>query len=111
MAKSRDKVKERHWRQLMGEKRASGQSVAVFCRARRIPVHRFYWWQRQLRDRSNSQPSRAAKRSDRFVAVRIPSPGSSLEVVHPGGCVIRLGAGVDTQSLRRVLDALQQAEQ
>lgn len=110
MAMLRDKVKERRWRQLMREKRASGQSVAAFCRARRIPVHQFYWWQRQLRLRNGSQSSGATQTDDPFVPVRVPFGVSTMEVVHPGGCVIRLGAGVDTQSLRRVLDALQQTE-
>jgi hypothetical protein len=46
MAKLRDEGKERYWRQLLREFQTSGQSVAAFCRARRIPQHQFYWWQR-----------------------------------------------------------------
>ena len=111
MAKSRDKIKERRWQQLIREKRASGQSVAVFCRVRRIPEHQFYWWQRQLRLRHGSQSSGATQTDDPFLPVRVPFQVPMMELVHPGGCVIRIGAGVDTRSLRRVLDALQQTEQ
>ena len=53
MGQVQDKKKEQHWRRLLPEQKASGKSVAVFCRQRRIPVHQFYWWQRTLRERAD----------------------------------------------------------
>jgi hypothetical protein len=34
----------------------------------------------------------------------------TIEVVHPGGCIVRLVAGVDVQALRNVLSALESEE-
>lgn len=111
MAKSRDKVKERRWERLLRDKQSSRQSVAAFCRARRIPVHQFYWWQRQLRYRKSAQPSTEPAKDATFVSVRVPLHTPTIEVVHRSGCVIRVAAGVDTRSLRSVLDALQPTEE
>jgi hypothetical protein len=44
-----------------------------------------------------------------FVPVRLPAFSFSvgvIEVVHPGGCVVRIPSGFDSDSLRRVLDTL-----
>jgi hypothetical protein len=110
MPKLRDKGKERRWRQLLRERRTSGQSVAAFCRARRIPQHQFYWWQRQLRQHDRLRASDGDRATEAFVAVHVPFHSPGIEIVHPGGCVVRVNSAVDTASLRRVLDALQPTE-
>jgi len=111
MAKSRDKVKQRRWERLLREKQSSRQSVAAFCRARRVPVHQFYWWQRQLRSCKSAQPSTEFRKDATFVSVRVPLHAPTIELVHPSGCVIRVAAGVDARSLRNVLAALQPTEE
>ena len=68
--------KEAYWRRQFSQYKSSGTSVVDFCRRRRIPVR---------------------------LAVFSEGP---IEVVHPGGCVVRVPAGFDTDSLRRVLDTL-----
>jgi hypothetical protein len=92
---------------LLQEKRRSGESVAAFCDKRQIPVHQFYWWQRKLNRRDipdiEEQPPEPAP----FVPVRVSLVSPMIEVVHPGGCVVRVVAGVDVQSLRNVLAALE----
>ena len=108
MAKAQDKAKERYWRRVLQEREESGTSVARFCRRRRIPVHRYYWWQRQLRLRDAAAPSRPD--GGDFIPVRVPVQWPTMEVVHPGGCVVRISAGIDSQSLRSVLQALDSAE-
>ena len=110
MPKAQDKKKEQHWRRLLREHRTSGKSVAKFCHERRLPVHRFYWWQRQLRSRDGQAVSSCSSSAGSFVAVRLPLSLAAIEIVHPGGCLIRVPAGTDAQSLRCVLDALQVAE-
>lgn len=110
MARSPDRSKERRWIRVLQDKQVSGGSVAAFCRKRQIPVHQFYWWQRQLRDRdafdTDEQPLSPAS----FVPVRVSLVAPLIEVVHPGGCVVRVVAGVDAQSLRHVLAALDSRE-
>ena len=110
MAKAQDKKKEQRWRRLLRERRSSGKSVVKFCGERRISVHQFYWWQRQLRSRDGAGFSSESSAGCGFVPVRISLSSPAIEVVHPGGCLIRVAAGVDAKLLRCVLDALPPAE-
>ena len=110
MTRSQDRVKARRWVRLFREKQASGESVAAFCRKRQIPVHQYYWWQRQLRhsdvQNADEQPLSPAP----FVPVRVALGSPMIEVVHPGGCIVRVVAGTDVQALRNVLAALEGGE-
>jgi hypothetical protein len=109
MAKARDRAKERHWLHLLEERGKSGLSVTEYCRQRRIPVSQFFWWQRQLRQRGRRAGSQTS-REPGFVPVRLAAAFPVVEVVHPGGCVLRIPAGFDRQVLRSVLDALDPEE-
>ncbi len=51
MAKSRDAAKETYWRAVIRRQGASGLGVKRFCAREGVPEHRFYWWQRTLRQR------------------------------------------------------------
>jgi len=107
MGKVPDKKKEQHWRRLLHEQKASGKSVAVFCGQRRIPVHQFYWWQRTLRERADQGRAQRSPDEAHFIPVRLPLfSAAPVEVVHPGGCVVRVPVGFDPMSLRRVLETL-----
>jgi transposase-like protein len=107
MAKSQDKTKERYWRRLLRERGDSGKSVSEFCRQRRIPISQYYWWRRQLgrRDAGASSPD-----NHHFIPIRVPAHLPTIEIVHPGGCVLRISSAVDAQTLRCVLDALNPTE-
>ena len=106
MSKVREK-KEAYWRRQFSQYDGSGTSVVDFCRRRRIPVHQFYWWKRKLSSLDAKDGAGQAEDEPAFIPVRLPvfSEGP-IEVVHPGGCVVRVPAGFDTDSLRRVLDTL-----
>ena len=110
MTKTRDRVKERRWVRLLREKQASGESVAAFCRKRQIPVHQYYWWQRQLRQCDAQDADERPLSPGRFVPVRVSVVSPMIEVVHPGGCIVRVVAGVDVRALRNVLAALEGGE-
>lgn len=110
MARSPDRAKERRWIRWLQEKQESGESVAAFCRRRQLPVHQFYWWQRQLRHRDAIESNERVGAAASFVPVRVSLVAPTIEVVHPGGCIVRVVAGVDSQSLRQVLAALDRGE-
>jgi hypothetical protein len=95
MPRARDQVNERRWLRLLQEKEASGESVAAFCGQRRIPVHQFYWWQRELSHRGPQVARLESSRAPQFVPVRVPLVTPTIELMHPSGCVVRLLAGVD----------------
>lgn len=120
MGKVRDASKERFWRKLIRRQGKSDETVARFCAREGVPVHQFYWWRRTLRERSSpanrghgrmasgevastSKPDALA-----FVPVRVPfSLSAPIEVVHPGGCVVRVPAGFDRLALRGILASLE----
>lgn len=106
MARAPDRAKEGRWVRWFREQAASGESVASFCRKRQIPVHQFYWWQRRLRQREAPDSDQRTS-PDAFVPVRVSFAAPMIEVIHPRGCVVRVAAGVDVQSLRSVLAALE----
>lgn len=131
MGQVRDASKERYWRRLIRRQAGSGQTVGRFCAGQGLSVHQFHWWRRTLRSRDQQATTRRRRRhrppaqavaskseSDTlaFVPVRLPfSVGVPIEVVHPGGWVVRVPTGFDAPSLRRILasldpDARQEAE-
>jgi hypothetical protein len=114
MAKIRDRAKEKYWRRLHRQQRASGESAGRFCKRQRIPVHQFYWWQRTLRERDRQrETNKEAKHQQTeidqaFMPVRLPLfAAGPIEVVHPKGWVVRLADGFNPLALERVLDALE----
>jgi transposase len=121
MGKPRNAAKARYWRKVLRRQHASGEGVTAFCQRAGVSTHQFWWWQRTLRERDAGRRSR--DRSCRpgdlpvdgqhdvvtsaFVPIRLPvSLNSSIEVVHPQGCVVRVPPLFDTLTLRRLLAAL-----
>jgi hypothetical protein len=123
MAKPRDAVKERYWRNLIRRYRASGLGARQFCERVGIPPHRLHWWRRTLRDRDRFDEdgdtneaagehavdaSNAEYDGSPFVPIHLPfSLGNVIEVVHPRGYIVRVPAGFDATMLQRILDALE----
>ncbi|HJN09990.1 MAG TPA: hypothetical protein QF564_14990 [Pirellulaceae bacterium] len=119
MGKVRDASKEQYWRGVIGRQVASGETVTRFCAGEGVSAHRFYWWRRALRSRDRQstpdvQVSAADERARQdeeaaksFVPVRLPFLTQvPIEMVHPGGWVVRVPAGFDPLSLRRILAML-----
>jgi hypothetical protein len=73
------------WQKLVSEQGQSGQSVSAFCRERGLPISRFFFWKKRLREAATSQ----------FVEVQVaktnrePAPGAALET----SIEVRLGNG------------------
>jgi len=121
MPKPRDAAKERYWRNLIRRHDASGLGTRRFCDQVGVPQHRFHWWRRTLRRRDQHDASAvhsedaaravSAGRDDdgsAFLPVRLPfSLGTSIEVVHPRGYVIRVPSLFDAHALQRILVALE----
>lgn len=85
------------WVQWFEEQRASGVSVAEFCRQREIPANSFYLWRRKL------AAEISAGDGGPFVALRLVAE-SEFGIELPCGAVIRMPP--DESTLRRVLAAL-----
>lgn len=90
------------WAERIAAQQRSGISVKQFCQDRGLTQHCFYAWRKRLQqqgpvrfalvDRSERRPERTAE--------------TSLELVLSTGERLRIGAGVDTATLRAVLAVL-----
>ena len=109
----RDPRKERFWRRMLRQWRRSGLSVRAFCAQQGLSEPSFYAWRRTLADRDPPAPA--------FVPVTLlPEPtarltpdaaaSTGLELLLPGGRVLRVGAAFDEPTLRRLLAVLEEGQ-
>lgn len=95
------------WRDLIERQRASGLSVAVFCRRDGVAASSFFAWKRRL----GSTPATPAF-VEATVAGTPPRPPTTrsagrIEVRLRGGRRVRVGRGFDRELLAEVVAALE----
>ena len=89
------------WRERLAEHERSGLTVKRFCEERGITQYSFYAW----RKRWEQGPVRfALVERGRVRQEAASAPG--LELILASGARLRIGAGVDSATLRTVLEAL-----
>ena len=107
----------RQMRRMLARWQRSGLSLREFGQQRGIPLSTLTWW-RQVFRRAGEPVNPASKRaptSDAVVFTEVPRPATVpatppvLEIVLRSGHVLRVPAGADTDTLQRVLQALQTA--
>jgi transposase-like protein len=126
----RDPRRERFWREVVQRQRESGLTVKGFCRKAKLSEALYYFWRRELARRDRELPSgqrrrkRGAGATPRARIGRLPaaspplfqelaihdvaSPADrGLEIILPGGCRVRVSAGVNRGLLADVLQALE----
>lgn len=93
------------WKGLISEQAQSGQSVAAFCRERKLCAPHFYWWKKRLRENTTA----------RFVEVQVAEsaanlPGESrIEVRLQNGRSLMIGRGFDPEQVRALLAVVEAA--
>ena len=115
--------RERYWRGVVREQRASGLSVSAFCRERGVASCSFYSWRRRIEKhqgadgpdgtpQSGGDGSRDSNIAAKFVPVEMDAPRAmtraGCEVVLPNGCRVVVPTQCDVRWLCEVLGALQQ---
>ena len=90
------------WAERIAAQQRSGISVKQFCKEQGLTEYSFYAWRKRLQKK---EPVRFAL-VDRGAAREERSTESALELVLVTGERLRIGAGVDTATLRTVLEAL-----
>jgi len=103
--KPRDWRKEQRWRRWLRLWQKSGLSVRAFCARQGLAPPCFYAWRRVIQQRDAAAGS--------FVSVQVlpdepPDPVSRFEVVLAGGRTLRVAAGFDAATLRRLLGVLEE---
>jgi hypothetical protein len=90
------------WAERIAAQRRSGMSVKQFCKEQGLTEYSFYAWRKRLQE---SGPVRFAL-VERSVRRQERTAEPALELVLATGERLRIGAGVDTATLRTVLDLL-----
>jgi hypothetical protein len=94
------KVEE--WAERIATQQRSGRSVKQFCKEQGLTEYSFYAWRKRLQE---SGPVRFALVEQR-VRRQERTAEPALELVLATGERLRIGAGVDTATLRTVVDLL-----
>ncbi len=90
------------WAERIATQQRSGMSVKQFCKEQGLTEYSFYAWRKRLQESGPVRfalVERSARRQERMEE-RV------LELVLATGERLRIGTGVDTATLRIVLDAL-----
>jgi hypothetical protein len=90
------------WAERIATQQRSGISVKQFCKERGLTECSFYAWRKRLQEKGPVRfalVERSARRQERTVE-------AALELVLATGERLRIGTGVDTATLRAVLDVL-----
>ena len=87
--------------------RSSGLSLGAFAKRKGLVAQRLYWWQQRLAARKPS-PARSS-RTPTFVELKAPVP-ERVEVRLRSGRVLCVAESIDSESLRRLVAALEQSE-
>ncbi len=92
--------KSDQWRDRLAEQERSGLSVKRFCQQQGLTEYSFYAWRKRLR---SAGPVRFAlvERGAQQVSAEF-----GLELALANGDRLRIGTGVDTKTLRTVLELL-----
>ena len=110
MGQKPDADKARQWQKTIREAARSGLSIREFCRQRKLHESQFYWWQRRLATRQAPKSRKPASGPTSFALVsdEVAATDAGLELVLADGRRLRIGKGVDEDTLRAVLAALEQ---
>jgi transposase-like protein len=94
--------REGYWRERVSAYERSGLSVTQFCAQQKITEQSFYVWRKRLR---NQGPMRFALVETGSTRPQGPEE-AGLELVLTTGERLRIGANVDSATLRKVLETL-----
>jgi hypothetical protein len=104
-------VRAREMRRVLARWQRSGLTLREFGEKREIPLSTLTWWRRVFQDAGDEKGNGAAAQTPVvFTEVRspanLPKTPAFVEIVLPSGHIVRVPAGTDTATLRRVLQAL-----
>ncbi len=104
-------------RRVLARWQRSGLTLREFAQRRGIPLSTVTWWRQVFRHAGEpvNPASKSTPASNAVVFTEVPRPATVpttppvLEIVLRSGHVLRVPAGADTETVQRVLQALQTA--
>ena len=105
-------VRARQMRRVLAGWQLSGLTLREFGESHGIPLSTLTWWRRVFRHAGNQEGNGvAAEKPVVFTEVpppaNVPRIAAVLEIVLRSGHLVRVPAGADSETLQRVLQALQ----
>lgn len=84
---------------MLDDWKASGQSIATYCKDLGIAYHSFFYWQKKLS--SSANPTKK-----KFIKLRPPSSSSvlSTEIIYPNGKRIFFHSPVEVSILKQLAE-------
>jgi hypothetical protein len=98
------------WQERLKRFEASGLSIDVFCQQEGVGQSTFLDWLRVLK-REQFRPPAETRSAENLAFVPVTVRASSIEILFPGGGLVRLSASIDPTLLMdiiRVIGTLQQ---
>ena len=109
--KSENVEKHRYWQRTIGDAARSGMSIREFCRQHRLRESQFYWWQHKLKARRRQEWSKPGAQDQAASFALVSEVGmdmpAGLELVLQDGRRLRISQGVQEDTLRTVLAAME----
>lgn len=114
-SKQTDVEKKRYWQRMVREATRSKLSIREFCRRNHVKESQYFWWQRKL---NGNRHSKALKKSGNksnsasfaLVSNEPEAMDAGIELILQDGRRIRISRGIDEQTLRSVLAAVETTE-
>ena len=110
--KRTDVEKKRYWQRMVREATRSKLSIREFCRQNQLKESKYYWWQHKLN--GNRHPKRFQKAGNKInstsfalVSNEPEAMDAGIELILRDGRRLRISRGVDEQTLRSVLAAVE----
>jgi transposase len=97
------------WTERLARFADSGLRPAEFCAAEGVSLPSFYSWKRRLNAEAHSpdaEQNADALLGPRLLPVRLTSAAAPLELLLPGGAVLRIPPGSDLAFVRSLVAAL-----
>jgi transposase-like protein len=114
-SKQTDVEKKHYWQQMVREATRSKLSIREFCRRNHVRESQYFWWQRKLN--GNRHPKRFQKTGNKIksasfalVSNEPEATDAGIELILQDGRRLRISRGVDEQTLRSVLAAVETTE-
>ena len=104
-----DRALQDLWRQRFLRFERSGLSALAFCAKEGVSTPSFYAWRRRLSHPPAEpvvRPALPPADAARLVPVHVLSGAAPVEILLPGGIVLRLAPGCDPDFVRELVEAL-----